>query len=467
MTFSRNFVASLRRSRWHAARKSVLIVTTTRVLVLGAAGRDFHDFMTVFRDDPATEVVGFTAAQIPGIDRRTFPATLAGSRYPRGISIHPETELEQLIAELRVDEVILAYSDLAHAAVMHLASRALAAGAGFRLLSPRRTMLHSMRPVIAVTSVRTGCGKSPVTRYLAAELRRAGHAVGVCRHPMPYGDLEAQRVQRFATIADLDAAGVTIEEREDYEPHVLAGCVVHTGVDYTAVLRAAEADSTILLWDGGNNDTPFLRPDLWIAIVDPFRVGHEIGYHPGETNFRAADLVVITKANTAPPGAIDELRARAAAINPRARVVVTRMIVTAGDPARIRGKRVLLVEDGPTLTHGEMAFGAGFVAARELGAAEIVDPRPHAVGRIAEVYRRYPHLGATLPAVGYSAEEIHDLEATIRATDCDTVIVATPADLGHVLHVDRPSTRVRYEVADDGTPTLADEVRRFLARLAR
>jgi len=442
-------------------------VTTARVLVLGAAGRDFHDFMIVLRDDPAIEVVGFTAAQIPGIERRTFPATLAGPRYPHGIAIYSEAELEGLIAALQVDEVILAYSDLAHAAVMHLASRALAAGAGFRLLSPRRTMLRSARPVVAVTSVRTGCGKSQVARYLAAELRRAGHAVGVCRHPMPYGDLDSQRVQRFATIADLDAASVTLEEREDYEPHVRAGCAVHTGVDYAAVLRAAEAESTIILWDGGNNDTPFFRPDLWITVVDPFRLGHEVGYHPGETNFRAADLIIINKANTAPPGSIDELRARAAEINPRAHLVITRSVVTADDPARIRGKRVLVVEDGPTVTHGEMAFGAGLVAARELGAAEIVDPRPHAVGQIADVFRRYAHLGAVLPAVGYSVEEIRDLEATIRATDCDTVVIATPADLGHVLRLDRPSTRVRYELADDGAPTLADELRRFLARLAR
>ncbi len=443
------------------------MVATTRVLVLGAAGRDFHDFATVLRDDPAIEVVGFTAAQIPGIDRRTFPAALAGARYPQGIAIHPEAELEQLIHELHVDEVILAYSDLSHAAVMHLASRALAAGAGFRLLSPQRTMLRSTRPVIAVTAVRTGCGKSQVSRYIAAELRRAGHTVGVCRHPMPYGDLEAQRIQRFATIADLDAARVTIEEREDYEPHVLAGSVVHTGVDYATVLRAAEAESTIVVWDGGNNDTPFFRPDLWIVIVDPFRVGHETNYHPGETNFRAADVIVINKADTAPPGTIEQLVAQAAVVNPRARVVIARSVVTADDPASIRGKRVLLVEDGPTLTHGEMPFGAGFVAARQLGAAAIVDPRSHAVGQIAELYRRYPHVGAALPAVGYSPEEVRDLEATIRATDCDSVVIATPADLGHVLRLDRPATRIRYELADHGTPTLADELHRFLADRSR
>ncbi len=439
----------------------------TRVLILGAAGRDFHDFATALRDDPQIEVVGFTAAQIPGIDARTFPAALAGPRYPKGIPIHAERELEALIAELAVDEVILSYSDLAHATVMHLASRALAAGASFRLLSPRSTMLASSRPVIAVTSVRTGCGKSQVSRYVAAVVREAELRVGVVRHPMPYGDLVAQRVQRFATIADLDAAEVTIEEREDYEPHVLAGNVVHTGVDYAAVLRATEAESDLVLWDGGNNDTPFFRPDLWITIVDPFRVGHELGYHPGEVNFRSADIVVINKADSAPPGSIEQLRANIAATNPSARVVVTKSVVSVDDPALIQGKRVLLIEDGPTLTHGGMPFGAGFVAARQFGAAAIVDPRPHAVGRIAELYRRYPHVGAALPAVGYSPEEVRDLEATIRATECDTVVVATPADLGHVLRLDRPTTRVRYAIADHGAPTLADMIREFLAARAK
>ncbi len=435
----------------------------TRVLVLGAAGRDFHDFATVLRDDPAIEVVGFTAAQIPGIDQRTVPAELTGPRYPEGLPVHPEAELERLVRELAVDEVVLSYSDLRHDTVMHLASRALAAGAGFRLLAPRRSMLRSRRPVIAVTAVRTGCGKSQVARYVAATMRRLGERVAVCRHPMPYGDLVAQRVQRFASIADLDAAKVTIEEREDYEPHVLAGSVVHTGVDYAAVLRAAEEESSVVVWDGGNNDAPFFAPDLWITIVDPFRPGHELGYHPGELNFRSADLLIINKADSAPPGSIEALRASAAAHNPRAKVVVARSQVTADDPALVRGKRVLLVEDGPTLTHGEMPFGAGFVAARELGAAEVVDPRPRAVGRIAEVYRRYPHLGAALPAVGYSPEEVRDLEETIRRTECDSVIVATPADLAHVLRLERPWTRVRYELADHGEPTLAHELERFWA----
>lgn len=448
-----------------AEREHLSLSPMTRVLVMGAAGRDFHDFMTVLRDDPQVEVVAFTAAQIPGIDARRFPAELSGEDRREGIPILPERELERWILEFAVDEVVLSYSDLAHASVMHLASRALATGASFRLLAPRRTMLESSKPVIAVTAVRTGCGKSQVARHVADLLVAAGKRVAIVRHPMPYGDLLAQRVQRFASVAELDAAGVTIEEREDYEPHLLAGHVVHTGVDYAAILRAAERDGDVIVWDGGNNDAPFFRPDLWITVVDPFRVGHELGYHPGELNFRAAQLIVINKADSAPPGAIEQLRASAAAVNPSARVVVTRSLVSVDEPERIRGKRVLLIEDGPTLTHGEMPFGAGFVAARQCGAAAIVDPRPHAQGRIAELYRRHPHVGAALPAVGYSPEEIRDLEATIRATPCDAVVIATPADLAHVLRLDVPATRVRYAIADHGSPTLADEVREFLARV--
>lgn len=435
-----------------------------RVLILGAAGRDFHDFLTVFRDDPEAEVVAFTATQIPGIDQRTFPASLAGPRYPDGIPVHPESELEQLVARLAVDEVVLSYSDLAHATVMQLASRALAAGASFRLLAPRRTMLHGARPIIAVTAARTGCGKSQVARYVTRVGRERGLRVGVVRHPMPYGDLDAQRVQRFASIEDLDRAQVTVEEREDYEPHVLAGSVVHAGVDYAGVLAAAEAESDLIVWDGGNNDTPFFEPSLWITVLDPFRVGHELGYHPGETNLRAAGLVLINKADSAPPGALEALRANLASANPRAQVVVARSEITADAPERIRGQRVLLIEDGPTLTHGGMPFGAGFVAARRLGAREIVDPRPRAVGRIAALYRRYPHLGAALPAVGYSPEELRDLEATVQATDCDTVVIATPADLGRVVRFQRPTVRVRYELADHGTPTLAEALGEFFAR---
>jgi predicted GTPase len=438
-----------------------------RVLVLGAAGRDFHDFNTVFRDDPRCEVVGFTAAQIPGIARRRYPPELAGPLYPDGIPIHPEAELERIVREQAVDRVVLCYSDLSHAAVMHLASRALSAGAGFELLSPRRTMLRSARPVIALTAVRTGCGKSQAARYVARWLRAHGRRPAVVRHPMPYGDLSAARVQRFATVADLDAAHVTVEEREDYEPHVLAGSTVWGGVDTEAVLRAAEAEADVVVWDGGNNDLPFVRPGLWVTLVDPHRVGHETGYHPGEANLRAADVVVVNKADTAPPGSVEALRRAAAEANPRAGFVVARSEITVDEPSLVRGRRVLVVEDGPTLTHGEMASGAGLVAAERLGAREVVDPWPFAVGRIAALRERWPHLGRALPALGYLPEEVRDLEETLRRADCDTVLVATPADLGHVLRIDRPWTRVRYELADLDRPTLADAVAAYLQREGR
>jgi predicted GTPase len=439
----------------------------SRVLVLGAAGRDFHDFNVALRDDPDVEVVGFTAAQIPGIERRTYPPELAGPRYPAGIPVHPEAELERLVRELRVDRVVLSYSDLSHAAAMHLASRALAAGAGFELLSPRRTMLASRKPVIALTAVRTGCGKSQAARYVARGLRARGLRPAVIRHPMPYGDLRSERVQRFASIADLDAARVTVEEREDYEPHVLAGSTVWGGVDTGAVLRAAEAEGDVVVWDGGNNDLPFVRPGLWVTLVDPLRPGHETGYHPGETNLRSADVVLVAKSEGASPGAIDGLRRVAAAACPRAAFVVARSEITVDDPSRVRGRRVLVVEDGPTLTHGEMAAGAGMVAAERLGAREVVDPWPFAVGRIAALRERWPHLGRALPAVGYLPEEVRDLEETLRRADCDTVLVATPADLARVVRIDRPWTRVRYELADAGPPTLGGEVEAFLSREAR
>jgi predicted GTPase len=438
-----------------------------RVLVLGAAGRDFHDFNTVFRDDAGCEVVGFTATQIPGIERRRYPPDLAGPLYPQGIPIHPEAELERLVRELAVDRVVLSYSDLSHAAVMHLASRALAAGAGFELLSPRRTMIRSERPVIALTAVRTGCGKSQAARYVARWLRGAGRRPAVIRHPMPYGDLSAERVQRFASIADLDAAHVTVEEREDYEPHVAAGFTVWGGVDTRAVLRAAEAEADVVVWDGGNNDLPFVRPGLWVTVVDPHRVGHETGYHPGEANLRSADVVLVNKADTAPPGAVEALRRAAAEACPRATFVVARSEITVDDPSLVRGRRVLVVEDGPTLTHGEMRSGAGLVAAERLGAREVVDPWPFAVGRIAALRARWPHLGRALPAIGYLPEEIRDLEETLRRVDCDTVLVATPADLAHVVRIERPWTRVRYELADHGSPTLAEALRDFLAREGR
>lgn len=419
-----------------------------RVLILGAAGRDFHDFNVVFRDDPSVEVVGFTAAQIPGIADRSYPAVLAGPRYPSGLPIFAEAKLETLVEELGVDEVVLSYSDLAHPAVMHLASRALAAGASFRLLAPRLTMLGSTRKVIAVTASRTGCGKSPVARAIARHVKALGKRAVVVRHPMPYGDLAAQRVQRFETLGELDAAKVTIEEREDYEPHVEAGSVVYAGVDYAAVLAAAEREAEVIIWDGGNNDTPFFKPDLWICVVDPYRAGHELAYHPGETNFRCADVVVINKADAAPAAGLRELRENLSAVNPGARVINTASRVTADRPGVIEGQRVLLIDDGPTLTHGEMPFGAAQVAAERYGARAIADPRPHAVGTIWDTYRAWPHLGAVLPAVGYSAQQIADLAETIRRTPCDGVVIGTPIDLARVLALDKPSTRVRYEVED-------------------
>jgi predicted GTPase len=425
-------------------------MTTKRAVILGAAGRDFHDFLTALRDDPSVEVVAFTAAQIPGIADRTFPPELSGPRYPDGLRIVPERELEALVRAERVDEVILSYSDLAHVDVMHLASRALAVGASFRLLSPRQTVLRSRRPVVALTAVRTGCGKSQAARYVVRALQTRGVRTAVLRHPMPYGDLRAQRVQRFASVADLDAARVTVEEREDYEPHVLAGSVVFAGVDYAAILAEAEREADVIVWDGGNNDLPFVAPDLWITVVDPHRAGHELTYHPGETNLRSAHVVLVNKIDTAPPGAVDALCASVRAVNPDADVVLARSEVTADAPERIRGRRVLVIEDGPTLTHGQMAWGAGKVAAERHGAAAIVDPRPHAVGSIRETFERYPHLGPCLPAVGYSDAQVRDLEATVAGTDAETVVIATPADLGHVLRLDRPSTRVRYELADGG-----------------
>jgi predicted GTPase len=436
-----------------------------RVLILGAAGRDFHDFNTYFRDNERYEVVGFTAAQIPHITDRLYPPELSGPLYPKGIPIHPESELEELIESLGVHQVVLSYSDLKHEAVMSIASRALAAGAGFRLLGPNDTMLKSSLPAIAVCAVRTGCGKSQTCRYVARVLRANGKKPVVMRHPMPYGNLVRQRVQRFASTSDLDAQGdnITIEEREEYEPHIAEGSVVFAGVDYGAILAAAEKEGDVILWDGGNNDLPFLRPDLWITLADPHRAGHELRYHPGEANFRAADVILINKADTAPEGAIAKIRGNAARANPRARVLVAASEVTAEAPDRIRGKRVLLVEDGPTLTHGEMPFGAGQVAANKYGAASVVDPRPFAKGSLREVYAAFPHLGKLLPAMGYYREQVKDLEETIAAADCDTVVIATPIDLRHLVAIRQETTRVRYELVDMKGGTLEEEVSKFVA----
>jgi predicted GTPase len=423
-----------------------------RIVVMGAAGRDFHDFNVVYRDDPSVEVVAFTATQIPGIADRRYPPELAGVQYPTGIPILAEADLERVIAERRVDTVVFAYSDVSHETVMHAASRALAAGADFVLLGPGRTMLESRRPVVAIGAVRTGAGKSQTTRHVAGLLAAAGLRPVVVRHPMPYGDLAAQRVERFATYEDLDRYDTTIEEREEYEPHLDAGRIVYAGVDYAAILRAAEAEADVVLWDGGNNDFAFYRPDLTIIVADPLRAGDEVRYHPGETNLRMADVVVINKIDSADPAAVEAIRARIAEVNPKAAVLTARSDLTlVGDP--IAGRRVVVVEDGPTLTHGGMAYGAGVVAARRFGAASLADPRPAAVGTIRDVLDRYPALEPLVPAMGYGPAQIHDLEATLEAVDADLVLSATPIDLTRVLHLTKPITRVRYELAQvDGTP---------------
>ncbi len=424
-----------------------------RVLIMGAAGRDFHVFNTVFRDDPEATVVAFTAAQIPGIAGRLYPPELAGPRYREGIPIEPEDALEQLIRDLAVDRVVFAYSDVSHEHVMHAASRALAAGADFSLYGPRRTMLRSRRPVVAVGAVRTGSGKSQTTRYLARRLEAAGLRTVVVRHPMPYGDLVAQRVQRFAEAADLDRHRVTIEEREEYEPHLEAGRVVYAGVDYAEIVRAAEAEAEVLLWDGGNNDFPFLAPNLFVVVADPLRPGHELRYHPGETNLRLADVVVINKVDSAEPAAVRRVRASVEAANPRAAIVEARSAIAVDRP--IAGLRVAVVEDGPTLTHGEMTYGAGVVAARRFGAAEIVDPRPYAVGSIAETLAAHPRLERLIPAMGYGEAQVADLRRTLEAMPVDVVLSASPIDLGRLLRLDRPVVRVRYELEELAGPSLA------------
>jgi predicted GTPase len=427
-----------------------------RVVIMGAAGRDFHNFNTVFRDDPDTEVVAFTATQIPYISDRTYPRSLAGPLYPKGIPIVEEHELHDLVWGERVDEVIFSYSDVSHEHVMHMASIAIAAGADFRLLGPAKTMLPSSKPVVAVCAARTGAGKSQTTRRVARVLKDAGMNVVVVRHPMPYGDLEAQRAQRFATYEDLDTAKVTIEEREEFEPHIDNGTVVYCGVDYEEILESAEKDADVVLWDGGNNDLPFYRPDVHITVVDPLRAGHETRYHPGEANVRMAHAIVINKIDSATPEQVAEVEASVRALNPSATIVKARSPISVGPGADLAGKRVVVVEDGPTLTHGEMAFGAGVVAARHGGAAEIVDPHPYAVGTILETYAKYPKVGALLPAMGYSDQQVADLAATINSTPADVVIIATPVDLRRLATLDKPAVRVTYELEEEGSPTLVD-----------
>ena len=433
-----------------------------KVVIMGAGGRDFHDFNVVFREDSETQVVAFTAAQIPGIDDRIYPPSLAGPLYPEGIPIVPEERLVELIHAEAVDSVVLAYSDLAHADVMHKASIALAAGADFTLLGPRSTMLLATKPVVAVTAVRTGCGKSQTSHRVGRILLDAGLRVALVRHPMPYGDLEAMRVQRFATLEELDRAHPTIEEREEYELPVRLGIVVYAGVDYGEILAQAEHDADVILWDGGNNDFPFFTPDLTITVVDPLRAGHELAYHPGEANLRMADVVVVNKIESAELGQVEEVLANVRLANPRARILLARSPVVLDDGPSLAGKRVLVVEDGPTLTHGGMAFGAGTVAARAAGAGELVDPRPFAVGSIAEVFERYPNLGV-LPAMGYSDEQLAELSQTIDACDCDVVVTGTPIDLSHLISSRHPIRHATYTLEEAGGVTLAEVLEPVIA----
>ncbi len=434
-----------------------------QVVIMGAAGRDFHNFNVLFRGHDDVEVVAFTAAQIPDIEGRRYPGVLAGDLYPEGIPIHAESELESIVRERGIDEVWFSYSDLAHVDVMHKASRVIAWGASFVLASVTRTMLRSTKPVIAVTAVRTGVGKSQTTRYLLAILKKLGKRVVAVRHPMPYGDLAEQICQRFATYEDLDRHHCTIEEREEYEPHIDHGFVVYAGVDYERILREAEKEADVILWDGGNNDTPFYAPDLQITLVDPHRPGHEATYYPGETNVLMSDILLINKVQTADPEKVAEVEASCRRINPRARILRCASDIQVSDPAAIRGKRVLVVEDGPTLTHGGMSYGAGWLAAQSAGAAEIVDPTPYAVGSIAATYAKYPNAHGILPAMGYGEKQIEELEATIRATPADVVVEGTPIDLARVLKSDKPIVNVTYELVELEPGTLAEAVRTVVA----
>lgn len=436
----------------------------TKVLMLGAAGRDFHNFNTVFRNDATYEVVAFTATQIPHIEERRYPAGLAGPLYPEGIRIEHEADLEKIIAEEGVDEVVFAYSDVSHEHVCHLAARAASRGAGFRLLAPRATMIESTKPVVSVCAVRTGAGKSPTSRRVVQILASLGKRVVAVRHPMPYGELSKQTIQRFATLEDLATQNCTIEEMEEYEPYVAHGAVVYAGVDYEKILRRAEEEADVVVWDGGNNDLPFFRSDLEIVVADPHRPGHELTYWPGEANFRRAHVIIIGKQNTASPEGIETVRHNAETVNPRAKIINADMRVTVENPALIAGKRVLVIEDGPTLTHGGMKYGAGVIAARQHGAAEIVDPRTYAVGEIAATFRAYPDTGALLPAMGYGDQQVKDLGATIEATPCDLVLIATPIDLRRVVEIRKPTLRVGYELAEKGEPTLEQILTDFLGR---
>jgi len=428
---------------------------------MGAAGRDFHNFNTTFRDAERSEVVAFTATQIPGIEGRRYPGELAGDLYPGGIPIHPEEELEELIDRLEVDEVVFSYSDVSHEYVMHKASQVLAAGADYMLLGPRSTMIAADVPVVAVAAVRTGSGKSQTTRAVSGILKNAGKKIAVVRHPMPYGDLARQAVQRFETYEDLLAADCTIEEREEYEPHLAQGSIVYAGVDYGRILESAQKEADVVVWDGGNNDLPFYVPDVHVVVADPLRLGHETSYHPGEANLRMGGIVVINKVDSAEKGAVDQLRKTISSLNPDATIVEARSPITVEEGASLEGKKVLVVEDGPTLTHGEMAYGAGVVAARRAGAT-LVDPRELAVGSIKGVYERFPHIGPLLPAMGYSDEQRRELSETINASDADVVLIATPIDLRKVIDINKPAYRAVYELEDTTSPTLAEALKERL-----
>jgi predicted GTPase len=432
----------------------------TRVIIMGAAGRDFHNFNVYFREREEYEVVAFTATQIPNIEGRLYPASLAGRLYPRGIPIHAESELVALLRQHQIDQVVFAYSDVSHEFVMHRASQVLSAGADFRLMGAASTQIPSNKPVISICAVRTGSGKSQTTRRVATILRTMGLRVAAVRHPMPYGDLAAQAVQRFADYKDLAAHNCTIEEREEYEPHLASGVVVYAGVDYERILRAAEAEVDVILWDGGNNDFPFFKSDLQIVVADPHRPGHERSYHPGEMNLFSANVVVINKIDSADAQAVLQVRKNIAAVNPGAIVIEAASPIFVDHPEQVRGKRVLVIEDGPTVTHGEMGYGAAWVAAQRLGAADVIDPRPFARGSIAGVYQKYPTVGRVLPAMGYGKKQITELQDTINRSDADLVLIGTPIDLGRLMKINKPAQRVRYELQEIGTPTLEDVLRR-------
>ena len=433
----------------------------TRVLIMGAAGRDFHNFNVIYRNDPQSKVVAFTATQIPNIEGRLYPPELSGELYPDGIPILDEVDLSRLISEFKVDDVVFAYSDVSHEYVMHKASEVLKCGSNFKLLGGEKTMIKSNKPVIAIGAVRTGSGKSQTTRRVAEVLTYAGVSVAVIRHPMPYGDLTKQKVQRFATIEDLKKHDCTIEEMEEYEPHIDRGSVVFAGIDYKAILDKAEKEADIILWDGGNNDMPFYKPDLFLVIVDPHRPGHELLFYPGESNLLMADVVVINKMDTAEPENIATVKANIASVNPGSTIIEAASPVTVEKPDVIKGKRCLVVEDGPTLTHGGMKFGAGIVAAEKFGATEVVDPRPWITGTITLTFESYPDIGKLLPAMGYGEQQIKDLEATINAADCDVVIIGTPIDLRRLLHIEKPSVRVTYNLKETGRPTVANVLEPF------